>query len=110
MGKRSLDERNCYVRTAGEWSKQDSEYKSRLVAQQLSARLQRSEGHMYACRSLQDLQLESQRAKAREREHEVRRVARMKEHDRLRKESALQEDSIMFQRCMQMRDVHPRFL
>jgi len=104
--KRSLDERNCYVRTAGEWSRQDSEYKSSVVAQQLSARLERSEGHINACRSFQDLQQDAQRAKAREREHEVRRVARMKEHDRLRKESALQEDSIMFQRCMQMRGLH----
>merc|ERR1712232_1152277 len=104
--RQSLDERNCYVQTAGQWTKQEAAHKARLLDEQLSEQFERSTRHMNACRSWQDLQLDAQRLKTREREHEVRRVARMNEHERLRKESALQEDSVMFQKCLQLRDMH----
>lgn len=94
--KRALQDHHQHVQEVALWARRDEFSKALQLAHKLDEAAYRSEGCLQAQREMQQENRDKARAKEMEYEHQVRRVMRMQEHERLRQRAEHQADSEVF--------------
>lgn len=103
--KEQLQKRFELVVESVQRAHEDEETMMREKDERLQEVFNRSESHMQACRLSSELKQQHVREKSRDRQHQVVRVARMKDHQRFIKVTELEEDQAVFKKCSQFKEV-----
>lgn len=96
------------VMDTAEWKKNDESRQACEKAEWLQQMMKKSDAHQEACRVAYEQRQDERRQTTREREHEVLRVMRMNNYIRQQRANEQQEESVMFEEYLRMRDALPQ--